>query len=342
MTSSVLMVTAGSPGDGKRSISSFVKVQAESLEEIGWTVHYGLVDDRRSVLGIMRNTRRLSHDCRRLRPGVVHAQYGSVLAAIACQFWNVAPIVISFCGTDLLGSYNSGFASCVRDPAARLIGLAAARRAAALIVKSRNLLAQLSQDLQQKAVLLPNGVDVKRFFPRAKLESRSQLGWPTKAKIVLFNASRGEGQRAKNLPLAQDVVDLVARSVPDLCFKVISDVKHDLMPLLLNAADCLLVTSLSEGSPNLSKEAMACGLPVVSVPCGDARERLRDTHPGGVCPYDASVLSDAVKEVLRLGRRSNGPERLASQGLTSDRVAYQLAELYMRVQKQFADRSILA
>ncbi len=329
---SVLMVTSGSSTNGNRDISPFVQVQVESLEEIGWTVHYGLVDDRRSAGGIMRNTRRLTDDVRRLQPGVVHAQFGSVIAAIACRIRGVTPLVISFCGSDLLGSFNSGSASWVRDRAARLISLATARRAAALIVKSKNLYEGLPQRLRRKAVLLPNGVDVSRFFPLPQRECRCQLGWSARSKIVLFNASVGVNQRVKNLPLARATVDLVRQSIPDVCLKVISNTSHDLLPVVLSAADCLLVTSFSEGSANLPKEAMACGLPVVSVPCGDAIERLRDTHPGSVCSYDACALSEAVKEVLTSAKRSNGPEELVAQGLTSAQVAQGLVKIYVRAQ----------
>jgi len=42
----------------------------------------------------------------------------------------------------------------------------------------------------------------------------------------------------------------------------------------LNASNVLLLTSLHEGSPTVVKEALACGLPVVSVDVGDVAERI--------------------------------------------------------------------
>jgi glycosyltransferase involved in cell wall biosynthesis len=39
--------------------------------------------------------------------------------------------------------------------------------------------------------------------------------------------------------------------------------------MLLNASDCMLLTSHQEGSPQVVKETMACCCPVVSVDVGD-------------------------------------------------------------------------
>ena len=103
------------------------------------------------------------------------------------------------------------------------------------------------------------------------------------------------------------------------------------MPVMLNAADCLLVTSFHEGSPNLVKEAMACGLPIVSVPCGDVTERLTTLRVGQVCPFEARALGDALVDYLRAGSRSQGRSALVAQGLDSASVARRLLALFRRV-----------
>ena len=73
---------------------------------------------------------------------------------------------------------------------------------------------------------------------------------------------------------------------------------HARMPDYYRAADCMLLTSDSEGSPNVVKEALACGVPVVSVDAGDVRFWL-DRVPGCVvAERDPAALAAALECVL--------------------------------------------
>jgi glycosyltransferase involved in cell wall biosynthesis len=169
------------------------------------------------------------------------------------------------------------------------------------------------------------------FTPLDRASCRATLGWDPRAKIVLFNGSQAEDRRRKNPTLARAAVDILASSRPGVSLFMMSRATREEVRLMLNAADCLLVTSLHEGSPNIVKEAMACNLPVVSVRCGDVFERLSATKPGGVCPYDAGALARAIEEVFPVGPRSNGREQLHSQGLAAPDVAERLSNIYLRV-----------
>lgn len=330
---SVFMVVAGDLKNGDLKISNFVKSQAESLRNAGWEVFFGCVDDRTSVRGILRNVRRLRAELAQTRPGLVHAQYGSVIAAVASLIKGPRPLLVSFCGDDLLGTPNTGLTWRVHEKCTREIGLWAARRAAAVIVKSKNLMQALPASLRNKARVLPNGVDTSWFKSMDRDECRARLGWNTKARVVLFNASHKDNQSSKNPSLARAVIQILARTVSDVSLEILSNATQEEVRLKMNAADCLLVTSLHEGSPNIVKEAMACNLPVVSVPCGDVAERLNKTRPGNIRPYDATALAEAVHDVLRAGRRSNGREQILAQGLILPKIAERLIDLYHHVQK---------
>ena len=68
------------------------------------------------------------------------------------------------------------------------------------------------------------------------------------------------------------------------------------------------------------KEAMACGLPVVSNDVGDVRERVQGITPGAVVPQDAHALATALCAVVREGGRSNGRERATTNGIDAERI----------------------
>src|SRR5262249_40544245 len=136
-----------------------------------------------------RNIRRLRREVLRAQPVLIHAQYGSVTAAVADRIRGSLPLVLSFCGDDLLGTLSPGIGWRIREICARAIGIYAARRASTIIVKSEVLLQALPSDLRHKAIVLPNGVDTKMFRLMDRDECRATLGWSKKSKIILFDAS---------------------------------------------------------------------------------------------------------------------------------------------------------
>jgi glycosyltransferase involved in cell wall biosynthesis len=123
------------------------------------------------------------------------------------------------------------------------------------------------------------------------------------------------------LALAQQACELAG-----VRLHVAADVQPDEMPVLMSAADCLLVTSSVEGSPNAVKEALMCNLPVVATPVGDVPERLAGVDPSWLCPAEPEALAQAVRECIAGSRRSNGRDLAA--GLDEARVADRIVALY--------------
>src|SRR5262249_57104372 len=101
-------------------------------------------------------------------------------------------------------------------------------------------------------------------------------------------------------------VALVNRTLPAELV-VAWGVRHTDIPLYMNACDAFVFTSMQEGSPNVVKEALACDLPVVSVPIGDTTERLRGIAGCElVADEQPEAIAAALERVLRRGGRVAG------------------------------------
>lgn len=74
---------------------------------------------------------------------------------------------------------------------------------------------------------------------------------------------------------------------------------------LMNKCDVFLQTSHYEGSPNSVLEALACGLPVVTIHTGDP-DRLIQDHFNGfrIIDFDKELFSEAIERSQRLDRDS--------------------------------------
>ena len=85
------------------------------------------------------------------------------------------------------------------------------------------------------------------------------------------------------------------------------------MPAVYRAADALIVTSDLEGGPSSVKEAIACGLPVVSVPVGDVDVLREASDICVIAPRAPIELARALRGAIECGsgaRRSHLPPEL--------------------------------
>jgi glycosyltransferase involved in cell wall biosynthesis len=216
---------------------------------------------------------------------LVHASYG--LTAPPAVLQPRLPTVLTLWGSDVMGTYGPLSRCC-------------ARGADEVIVMS----AEMAEAIGQPCTILPHGIDTDRFAPTEQAEAQAELGWDGDRHQVLF--PYGTDRPVKDYPRAEWIADAAAdRLDAPLELQTVTGVDHDRMPVYMNAADALLLTSTREGSPNSVKEALACNLPVVATDVGDVALRLRDVDPSVVARRDEDLI-DGLVDVLSAGERSNG------------------------------------
>lgn len=313
------------PGDGQGMSMIFSRRQADNLESFGVSVHRFFLKSCTSPKGLLRDYCRLRAVVREFQPDVVHAHYGTMTAWFTTHAAG-RPVVVTFHGSDL----NPGPGNRLRTALGHLLSHWASLRARGIICVSNELLGRLRFG-RGRAVVIPMGVDADCFFPVPRDEARRSLGWEHDDPVLLFNA--GRECAVKRLDLAEAAYRRAQRDIPNLRLAVLrGDVPPEAVPRYMNAADALVVTSDFEGSPTIVKEAMACGLPVVSVPVGDVAERLAEVEPSRIVPRDPDALGRAVAEVVGLGRRSNGPD-IARRDLAEKVISRRVLEVLERCAK---------
>ena len=236
---------------------------------------------------------------------LVHVNYG-----ILSPFGLIQPrrpLVLTLWGSDVKGQVGRINRQCVKfyDE---------------VIVMSE----EMEDRLGQEAHVIPHGIDLNKFKQMDRIRARKTVGWSNEKKHVLFPYD--PSRDVKNIDLARSIVDKVQEnSSIEVELKTVYGVDHGSVPMYMNAADALLLTSHTEGSPNAVKEAMACNLPVVSTNVGDVQQLLEDVNQSRVCT-SKNDLANALHQILRQDHRSNGRQHI--QHLNLDEMGDQIISVY--------------
>lgn len=315
----VLTVTNMWPSRERPHWGAFVRSQVDSLVAAGVENTLYEIEGWRGTGHYLKALRELPGVARACGARLVHAHYG--LSGAAARRVPL-PLVVSFCGDDLLGRPDASGRLSWKSRALIPLSVDAGRRADAVIVKSEEMRRAIRGI--EGVHVIPNGVDMTRFQPRPRAEARRELDWRADGQVLLFPADPTEAR--KNFPLAQAVeAGLRARGL-DVRLEHLYGQPQDKIAVAMSAADVLLLPSFHEGSPNAVKEALACGLPVVAAPVGDCEERLRGVLPSAIAARTPEAFTEATARVLAAGARSNGRDVVAE--LSIERVAQRVLAVY--------------
>ena len=312
----VLMITSEWPAPGVNLTAHFIKRQADFLSSAGVDVEVFPFKGAKNPLNYVKAWWRLQTKLRHEQYDLIHAQFGqSGLLALPKR----TPMVVTFRGSDLLGTVSDRTGRHLRISVIhRVLSRIVARQADEVIVVSEHMKSQLHPST--RAHVIPSGIDFNFFRRTDKKVARQRLGLPLNERLVLFVGR--PTQKRKRCYLAEQAIEILDQSLPTRLI-VAWRVPHTDIPLYMSACDSLVFTSMQEGSPNVVKEALACDLPVVSVPVGDVWERLNGIEGCELCADDRpETIAAALGRVLNRNGRIAGREAVKAldENITTTKV----------------------
>ncbi|MFN9634041.1 MAG: glycosyltransferase [Erythrobacteraceae bacterium] len=226
------------------------------------------------------------------------------------------PLSIKARGSDISFWGEQGFA--------RQQMVDAAKAATGLLAVSHDLAGQMAVMGMDagKITVHYTGLDRDRFRPLEHTQLRSQLSrelgfaLPDNAPLIACIGAlierKGQGiaiTALNDIPGARLV--LVGKGADEARLRALAvsegvetrvffagSVDHDLMPLILSAADVMVLPTAAEGLANAWVEALACGTPVVTSDVGGAREIITCDTAGRLVDRNPEAVAAGINAVL--------------------------------------------
>jgi glycosyltransferase involved in cell wall biosynthesis len=157
----------------------------------------------------------------------------------------------------------------------------------------------------EKCCVVPYGLEENQFTPRVKERGPGPLHVLFVGTLQLRKGVQYLIETARQLPPGFAVLRLVGpvrvaeRALAELrsVAEVAPPTPRTSLQAVYDAADVLVLPTLSEGSANVCYEAMACGLPVITTP--NAGSVIRDGEEGFIVPIRSP--QDIADRLRRLG-----------------------------------------
>lgn len=285
----------------------FITEQVEALEGLGVECRFFSVN-KSGIWGYLMHLKGLKRAISASRPDLIHAHYG--LSGLLANLQRQVPVVTTYHGSD------------INDRKVRPLSRLSIHLSAFNIFVSRKILDIVSP--KDKFALIPCGINLEDYPEMDKNQARLRMHLSVTEKYVLFSGAFDNP--VKNASLAKEAVSGL-ESVKLIELKGYSRTE---VAALMYAADALLMTSLTEGSPQVIKEALACGCPIVSVDVGDVKEVTNGIAGCFIVERDPVLIANALKRAFEFGGKTEGRRVIVEKGLSNDVIAESILKIYQR------------
>lgn len=247
----VLVVTNLYPTEERPFISPFVKEQVEVMREQfpDLTIDVRVIEGDRPRWAYLREILLLPAAVKKGGYDIVHAHFGLTLVSTLLV---PVPVVITFHGTDLLMNPTKHISKLLAPTAARVIAVS-----------------QKLRDALGYGDVIPCGIQSRDFELPRSYENKPGPVVPGRIR-VLFPSD--PTRKVKNYGLFAEACRELEKRGCQVEEVHLVNVERKKVPEVYWNSDIMLLTSFSEGSPTVIKEAIAAKLPFVSVDVGDVKE----------------------------------------------------------------------
>ncbi|MBN2002382.1 MAG: glycosyltransferase [Anaerolineae bacterium] len=313
----VLLVTNMYPTPDQPAFGTFIADQVAALRKAGVEMDVLLINGRKNSLNYLWGVFQFWWALLKKRYHLIHAHY-AMSGFIARLQWSY-PLLVTYHGAE------------VKDYVP--VWLRYLARRGQRIFDRVIVVSQEEKDLMvgktDRVHIIPGGIDFDLFRIIPQEEARQQLNLPPGKPLILWAGEHW--QPVKRFELVKAAVEALKDRCPDVELVLVSGQPHTVIPLYMNACDVLALTSFSEGSPTVVKEAMACNLPVVSTDVGDVAEVIGDVEGCYLIEADVNDIADKLFKVLQKRQRTRGREKI--QHLAGDAIAQRVIAVYNQLCK---------
>ncbi len=246
---------------------------------------------------------------RNYNPDIIHIHYGltGIPILLIYPFIFKRKIVSTFHGSDI----NAGGIVTILS---KILASISTKN----IAVSKEIYEKLGK-YKNKTVHIPCGVDPLFFDKDESIERKNK---------IIFSGH--PDRMVKNYKLFQEVIEVLKRKYNEKPEIVIFDNKsREEVKKSLLTSKCLVITSISEGSPQVVKEAIVCNLPIVSTSVGDIPYLLEGLENCYVA-NDSNTLAEKVYRVLT-SEYKLFPDTVKTS-LGNSEVCNEIAELYKKLE----------